>query len=120
MDPEIRSVTARADDAELVTAFERAVGILVGAWRSGHFFPRLVEPDRDREPPLCTGCSLAEACLRGDSSSRSRLREWADRAVERYLQGPSDLPPAERNLTTTWLLPSKRQITEGAGEEGGG
>ncbi|MEE8278786.1 MAG: PD-(D/E)XK nuclease family protein, partial [Thermoanaerobaculia bacterium] len=118
-DPELRSVEVRADDGELVAAFQRAVRILLGAWRRGHFFPRLVEPDRDREPSRCGYCAVAEACLRGDSGSRARLRDWAHRAGQRFLQEPMDLPSADRPLVAAWLLPSKHLLDESAGEEAG-
>jgi hypothetical protein len=71
-----REIVARGDDAELLGAFEYAVRRAVGAWDAGSFFPRLVQPDGEREGTACRLCTLKEACLKGDSSARGRLARW--------------------------------------------
>lgn len=63
--------------APAVQSFERVARAVLGAWDLGTFFPRLVEPDRDEEPVACKWCEVKDACLRGDSTARIRLREWA-------------------------------------------
>lgn len=67
---------ATANQAALA-AFDSTTATLIEAWHQGVFFPRLVEPDADREPRTCEFCGVAEACLRGDSGLRGRLRDWA-------------------------------------------
>ena len=115
--PERRSVVVRADDSELVAAFQQSASVLIRAWRGGHFFPRLVEPDRDLEPRRCGYCTLAEACLRYDSSSRARLREWAHRVAESVLHEPTLLSQTDRDVASTWLLPSRRSTKQGVANE---
>ena len=66
------------DDTEIVEAFEAAVAAALDAWRQGAFTPRVVEADRDREPKRCRWCEVAQACVRGDSGARRRLRRWAE------------------------------------------
>ncbi|HXU43937.1 MAG TPA: PD-(D/E)XK nuclease family protein [Thermoanaerobaculia bacterium] len=77
---ELREFATGAGDADLDAAFERAIGAGLGAHAAGSFFPRLVEPDGQREPRRCEYCEVAEACLRGDSGARRRLVAWAARA----------------------------------------
>jgi len=55
--------------------FESSVATLVAAWDHGAFFPRLVNAERDKEPERCSFCSVSEACVRGDSGARGRLRD---------------------------------------------
>lgn len=75
---EARVAAITTDDPELLAVFETAVAALLDLWREGAFFPRLVEPDRDAEPPRCDFCEVAEACSRRDSGARGRLRRWAE------------------------------------------
>jgi RecB family exonuclease len=75
---ETRTVIVRGDDAEVHKAFFAASETLTETWSEGIFFPRLVEPGSDKEPRACSHCEVAEACLRGDSGARSRLREWTE------------------------------------------
>ena len=49
---------------------------LLGAWDSGSFTPRLVEPASDEEAAVCKRCAVAQACLQGDTGSRQRLGAW--------------------------------------------
>jgi len=82
--PEVsRLVHIRGDDQEAGAAFRAAAESLVEAWGEGTFFPRLVEPEVDREPKACTYCVVAEACLRGDSAARNRLRGWVSSTSRR-------------------------------------
>jgi hypothetical protein len=78
--PEAREVATEAGDREAAAAFTAAVRALLAAWDAGSFFPRLVDPSGRREPSRCALCTVAEACLRGDSGARRRLHEWATRA----------------------------------------
>ncbi len=103
--PEIaREAIADGNDPALAAAFEEALGATLTAWRAGSFFPRLVDPERDEEPRLCRFCGAAEACLRGDSGARGRLRRWAVETLER--------PPGEPQLAAAaelWRLPAARR-----------
>ena len=100
---ESRIVSLQNGDVEIQNAFETAVSTLLDSWHGGTFFPRLVEPDRDSEPRACQYCSVAEACLRGDSGSRGRLRDWS--GVDRQHT------VAERALLETWSLGSIKGST---------
>ncbi len=80
------------DDDELRRTFERTTRALAGAWESGCFFPRLIEPDRDQAPTACGYCEVAEACHQGDSGARLRLREVTKRATERAFLDVWQLP----------------------------
>jgi RecB family exonuclease len=111
-DPELREVVVQATDQELVSAFQSAAATLLGVWQRGHFFPRLMEVDRsDSEPFHCSYCSVAEACLRGDSGARARLRQWVEPAIEEQLAGAQQLSADDRALVAAWLLPSKRRAS---------
>jgi len=68
---------------------------------AGTFFPRLVDPDADKEPRACDYCGVAEACLRGDSGVRGRLRDWS-----RQRQAST---PTEKAFLDAWLLASKKE-----------
>lgn len=107
-DPEESRVeTVAAEDSEMRTAFDTASGVLLRAWHAGTFFPRLVEPLADSEPRTCEFCSVAEACLRGDSGARGRLRDWT--AARLPAVAPSDRPrdAVERALLAAWYLGEK-------------
>ncbi len=110
-DPE-RAVPVGADDAELAKAFQRAAGATLAAWDRGAFFPRLVEPEQDREPARCRWCAVAEACLRGDSGARRRLREWAAAAVAEE-GARAEEPEPERALIGVWRLPARSAAAGG-------
>ena len=72
-----RDIAIDSSEGETAAAFERALGAALAAWRQGAFPPRLVEADHDKEPKRCRWCEVAQACVRGDSAARRRLREWA-------------------------------------------
>jgi RecB family exonuclease len=96
-----RVFAARADDAELAEAFDRAVGAALGAFEQGSFVPRLIEGTSDEEHHSCERCAVKEACLRGDSGARRRLAEWV-RVQEDT--DPTGLDAAERALLAVWRL----------------
>ncbi|HSF38137.1 MAG TPA: hypothetical protein VLT87_00005, partial [Thermoanaerobaculia bacterium] len=56
------------------------------------------------EPPRCAFCTVAEACVRGDSGARHRLFEWTGRARE-----AEELPAEEAALLRVWRLPAKEE-----------
>jgi hypothetical protein len=72
---EARQVRIVSGDAELATAFARAVAAVAEAWRAGAMFARVEEPDR-KDGRGCEFCSVKEACLRDDSGFRRRLVAW--------------------------------------------
>ena len=94
-----RSIAIDKAERQTLAAFRRAVDVALTAWREGAFPPRVVEADRDHEPRRCDWCEVAQACVRGDSGARRRLRDWAA-AV------PADAPagPAAAALEV-WRLP---------------
>ena len=73
----VREIAAASNDPKMAEAFHTAVGAALDAWRQGAFPPRVVEADRNKEPTACRWCEVAQACVRGDSGARRRLREWA-------------------------------------------
>ena len=94
----VRTIAIDGDDAEIAAAFDAAVAAALDAWRQGAFPPRVVEPDRNREPKACRWCEVAQACVRGDSGARRRLREWAEAE-------PGDAPGPVVAARTVWRLP---------------
>jgi hypothetical protein len=115
--PEVREVGVEAGDREAGAAFAAAVRAVLGAWDAGSFFPRLVDPSGRREPSRCALCTVAEACLRGDSGARRRLHEWAARARA----GAPPEHPAEAAMLAAWDLPAAAggQLADAALEAGG-
>ncbi|HEV7785281.1 MAG TPA: PD-(D/E)XK nuclease family protein, partial [Thermoanaerobaculia bacterium] len=93
---EQREHTVSRGDDDFVKAFENTTASVLDAWRAGAFFPRVVEPSGREEPGRCGFCSVAEACLRGDSGARLRLFEWTERT--------SETVPAEEALLRVWRL----------------
>ncbi len=75
------------EEADFRSAFEAAVRRAVAAFDRGAFFPRLEEAEKSVEPGSCRYCAVSEACLRGDSGARRRLRLWAQQP-EREKPGP--------------------------------
>lgn len=100
-----RELRATSGDPELRSAFEKTVGKLLAAWDRGIFFPRLVEPDEDLEPPRCSSCRVAEACLRRDSGARGRLRRWAESAPDEA-EGGAAQETSDVFLDVWWLRSS--------------
>lgn len=62
------------DDQTFTAAFDEAVATTRAAWEQGVFPPRLEEAGEGREPRDCEYCDVREACLRGDSGARARVR----------------------------------------------
>ena len=111
-DLEEREFAVMARDRDFAEAFESATAATLAAWDAGSFFPRVVDPAGRDEPPRCSWCAVAEACVRGDSGARLRLFEWSDRNGQRT----DALDPAEEALLRVWRLPA-RQRAEGEADE---
>src|SRR5690606_21904297 len=79
-----------ADEA-LAEAFEATTRVVLAAADHGALFPRLADPVQWEEPSACSWCEVSEACLRGESIQRARLRRWAEAAA-----AGARLAPAER------------------------
>jgi hypothetical protein len=97
-----REVTVEAGGGDLGPVFLSAAGTALAGWDAGTFFPRLVDPSTLQEPPRCKWCTVSEACLRGDSGSRRRLVEGAERLAQR---SGGNLEPRERAFLDAWNLP---------------
>ncbi len=83
------------DDSELIGSARQVLDGLLAGWDGGVFFPRLLD-EKGREPPRCQYCEVSEACLRGDSGARARLRDWLDAGAA--------ATPAEQRLVELWRL----------------
>ena len=92
--------TVAADDDEARICFEQALARVIGAWRSGSFFPRLVDPG-GRPFSGCTWCPVRPACLHGDSGARRRLESWTS-------EREAGESPAESHLLELWRLPLEK------------
>ncbi|MCP4204756.1 MAG: hypothetical protein GY769_22845, partial [bacterium] len=100
-----REVMVRANDREIGGLLDRAVGATLLAWQRGAFFPRLVQHHQNAEPVTCSYCAVAEACLRGDSGARGRLRSWTESRHPRHRPTPEETPEAA--VVRTWYLPDR-------------
>jgi ATP-dependent helicase/nuclease subunit B len=80
---ELRELRAMPGDLALEEAFGRAARGALTAAELGTCFPRLVEVATDEEPAACRFCEVSDACLRGDSGHRMRLRAWVVRETAR-------------------------------------
>jgi len=95
-------------------ALRSAAAVLLDARSAGGFVPRLEE--KGQEPDQCGYCTVAEACLRGDSGARGRLSQWLDDA---RLTAP--VSPTEHALLDVWDVGrtgsgSLERTSEGGGE----
>jgi len=86
------------DDRAYAAALEASVGVLAEARRVGAFMPRLANPD-GAEHGRCESCRVSEACLRGDSGARLRLRYWSEAQPAEAGQGDSLETVARAALT---------------------
>jgi hypothetical protein len=83
-----REVSVRADDAELSAAFTGALRVLLAARAAGLHPPRILSRDGAKGAPRCGTCEVRDACVRGDSGARARLRAW----LEEPARGPHGAP----------------------------
>jgi len=109
-----RELAVATGDGDFTAAFDRAVHAVLAAWDQGSFFPRVVDTAGRNEPVRCEYCSVAEACLRGDSGARNRLFQWTETARTEE----SSLAPHEQSLLAVWRLPAKEK--EPGAESGSG
>jgi hypothetical protein len=103
VEEELREASASAADQELTEAFYEAARRVLDLWHGGAFFPRLEEARSGQEPVRCRSCIYAEACLRGDSGSRSRLVETAQALRQRAVRAER-LEPLEAAFLAGWDL----------------
>lgn len=99
----LRDYAVRTEDAGFADAFETAARTVLSAWDRGSFFPRLVDPTENREPSRCSRCEVAQACLRGDSGSRSRLSRFFESATAKREEGVP-LSAEEQAALSVWTL----------------
>ncbi len=80
------------------------LGLLIRGLEQGIMSPRLSEPGRNKEPDQCGRCEVAEACYRGDSNIRGRLRGLA---------GEEAVPPDEdewsQGFQRIWRLAGRKR-----------
>ncbi len=100
----VREVSVDGDDDEIEVAFGAAVAAGLATWDFGAFYPRMVEPDGEREPFRCRVCEVRDACLRGDSGSRRRLKEWM--GARDGARQVTTLSPLEAAFALSWRLGS--------------
>jgi hypothetical protein len=105
------SFVARRGDPDLSDAFQSAVSVLLDAWDTGSFFPRLVEPGSEEAPEICRRCEVAQACLQGDTGSRQRLAAWIEARVS---ENGDDFSPAESALRAAFQLHARPVKAESA------
>lgn len=108
LDQRTRVFVAQHDDAQLVAAFEATARTTFAALDAGTLFPRLVMTDEDKEPSACDWCEVAIACLRGESSQRARLRDWAGNTLARR----DDASASARALYAAFALGRDREAPE--------
>jgi hypothetical protein len=106
IDERTRAFVAQHGDTELAAAFEATARTLFAALDAGTVFPRLVLADQDKEPAACGWCEVAVACLRGESSQRARLRNWADDTTARH----DDASASARALFAAFALGSDLEV----------
>lgn len=100
-----RIALTTSEDVEARQAYEGAVARVLAAFEAGAFLPRFVEPERDVEPRHCETCPVAEACSRGDSGARLRMRAFTAAPLH-------DLDAAQRAWLGLWNLWVKSPATE--------
>ncbi len=110
-----REIVVRANDEEIQPLLDRALTATLSVWREGAFFPRLAHHDQNVEPPLCRFCDVAEACLRGDSGARGRLRAWTGAGRGPKKDKPARPPaPGYDAVLRTWYLRDPNAVPDGA------
>lgn len=102
-----REFAVASTDGEFLGAFSAAARALLTGWEAGAFFPRVVDTAGRNEPPRCLFCTVAEACVRGDSGARHRLFEWTEHAREAGTG--EELSATEAALLRVWRLPAKEE-----------
>ena len=95
-------VRLTSDDDLLQQDFPSLIALLLRGWQQGIFFPRL-EDTHQREPNLCRRCELAEACIRGDSEARAKLRQLISTLQNRSAR-EEPLSSEEELLLGLWRL----------------
>jgi hypothetical protein len=103
------SVEMSPEDPDVVRAFRQTVAAAMAIWKKGTFIPRLSKPDENSEPDRCKYCDVAEACSRGDSGARTRLRGWSEaRLAAGVDETVSDSD--DETVSRLWFLSSKRRL----------
>jgi len=107
------SAAVRHDEADFASSFDASVRTLLAVWDRGSFLPRLEQPDGTEQGSPCSYCEVSEACVRGDTGARLRLRRWA--AEEGDSAGAAD--PALDAAHRVFLLAARTGAQSGD-EEG--
>jgi len=92
-----------AGDAELDAAYRGALRALLDARAAGLYPPRLLGRDGASGAQRCDYCDVRDACVRGDSGARARLRAFAEEPARgaRGVAGVAD-PALEALLRDLW------------------
>jgi len=94
-----------ADDAQLFEIFDAVTRTLLAQWEAGVLFPRLERHGTEEEPSACDYCDVKEACARGDSGVRRRLRQWI--AEREDTESPAPESDIDQLLVAAWRLSAK-------------
>ena len=106
-----RELIVESEDSEVVETSTTTALTALDGWTRGTFFPRLVLPDEDKEPQACGFCSVAQACLRGDSGARARLREWTTARRDSARRDVGDSRSQLSVLLDLWFLPDNKETS---------
>jgi hypothetical protein len=99
IETELREYPVAAADLSMVTALDRVLRTTLEAWDRGSLLPRLVEPNKNKEPSRCRYCEVSAACSRKDSGLRGRMQKM----VEQWSEVPST-SGVERTWLALWRL----------------
>ena len=103
-----------ADIDALRLAAANAGATALAALELGGLPPRLFDPKNGHEPAACKRCEVRDACLRGDSGARRRLREFLEHSGD---EGDTDGPTAAaRAVLALWIPRAAESADEGAEE----
>ncbi len=100
----LRTIEYRQDDTAMEKLLVRVVGLLDRARHLGLLFPRLTDPSGRDESSRCRYCTVATACVHGDSQSRRRERDYFAGLQDRRDE-EQPLDAVEHELLRLWELP---------------
>ncbi len=100
----LRDIDFQDDESASRDELLYIVGLLLSGLEQGIMLPRLAEPWRNKEPDQCDRCDVAEACYRGDSNVRGRLRALAGEEA-----APPDEDEWSQGFQRIWRLAGRKK-----------